>query len=476
MAYIPLSGTSPQGSPLGSYAPDLAPHGHPGLVTCENVLPIANGYKPIGAFAAISDALTGWSGGGTFIADNGSAIILGGNTSGLYTLSGEIWVSSLVVSAGRWRFSQHGSIVVGTHGDAPVAFDLATSLAGTLGGSPPDAKYSATVGDFTFLAGNPADVRTVTWSGFGNPEAWTAGTAQSGSQTLPDGGDITGLAGGEFGLLFQRGNIYRYDYVGGDTVWQRTRINSEIGCISAGSIAQAGQMAYFLSERGFVRCDGNDVTPIGTERIDRTFLAAYTRDELENMHAAVDPKNTMVMWSMPGSPGVIHIYNWTLDRWATIEINVSAVVSALSSYITFDSFGADTFDAATQLFDDPEFNGGVPLLFVVSSAGVLGTLTGSNLAAVLKTAFNELEAGGRARPYRMNLVSDAVAGVTVAVDARQRLGNSAGVVTRNTMQTSGSIPIRANGRFLSFEVTLAAGTTWSFVQGLEVEAGSGGKR
>lgn len=475
MPYIALSGTDNKGGQLGSYTPDLAPHGHPGLVTAENVLPIANGYAPVGAAQSISDPLTGWSGGGTFITDSGSAIILGGNSTGLYTLSGESWVSSLVVSAGRWRFSQHGSIVVGTHGAAPVAFDLATSTAGALGGSPPNSKYSATVGDFTFLAGDPADVRTVTWSGFGNPEAWSSGTAQSGSQTLADGGDITGLAGGEFGLLFQRGNIYRYDYIGGETVWQRTRINSEIGCIAAGSIAQAGQMTYFLSERGFVRCDGNEVTPIGTERVDRTFLAEYTRAELDDMQTAVDPKNTLVMWSMPGSPGMIHLYNWSLDRWATIETNCLAVVSALSSYTTVDSLPG-LVDDYPNLVDDPIYAGGTPLLFVVSDTGELGTLTGANMAAVLKTAFVELIPGFRARPYKTMLVGDSTAGVSIAIDERQRLGDAAGVVTYSTMQPSGSIPHRANGRYLSFEVTLAAASTWTFIQGLEVEAGNGGKR
>lgn len=462
--------------PFGAWTPDLANHGHAGLITCENVLAVANGYAPVKAFTAVADALTGWSGGGSFIQSSGATVILGGTSAGLYNLLGGAWTSAHAVAAsGRWRFSQHGDIVVATHGGAPVAYDLVAGTGGALGGSPPDAKYSATVGNFTFLAGDPNDVRTLTWSGFGNPEAWTIGTNQCGSQTLPDGGDITGLAGGEFGLVFQRGGVFRYDYIGGDTVWQRTKISTEIGCMVPDSIAQAGSIVYFLSERGFMRTDGNEVVPIGAERVDRTFLDAYDRAELADMYAAVDPRNTMVMWLMPGSPGVGYAYNWTLDRWTTIEVANSGVISALSSYVSVDQLAGLTDDYAT-LTDDPDYAGGVPLLFVVSASGVIGTLSGSNLAVTIKTAFNELAPGQRTRPYRIGLVSDAVSGVTVTTDSRMRLGDSASTVSIATMRTNGDLPLRANGRYHTFETVIAAATTWTFMQGLEVEFGNGGRR
>lgn len=462
--------------PFGQFQPDLASHAHDGLVTCTNALPIANGYAPVGAFDKQADALSGWAGGGTFIEDSGAAVILGGTSAGLYKLTGGAWSSAYVSAAlDRWRFSQHGNIVVGTHGGAPVAYDLTTSTGSALGGSPPDATYSATVGNFTFLAGDPADVRTLTWSGFGNPEAWTIGTNQCGSQTLPDGGAITGLAGGEFGLVFQRGGIYRYDYVGGGTVWQRNKISTEVGCIAGSTIAQAGNLTFFLSERGFVACDGNSVTPIGVERVDRTFLAAFERGELANLWASVDPKRSLVVWMMPGTPGTGYVYNWALDRWSTLSINSGGIVSALSSYTAIDQLSG-LIDDYTTLIDDAEYRGGVPLLFVVSDTGELGTLSGDPMAATIRTAFLELAPGNRVRPYRLRPVSDAVAGVTLTVDARMRLGDAAGTVSVSTMQTNGDMPCRANGRYLSFQVALAAATAWSFVQGLEVEFGSGGKR
>jgi hypothetical protein len=54
------------------------------------------------------------------------------------------------------------------------------------------------------------------------------------------------------------------------------RYHRTSGASSAGSIAQAGRLVFFLSDRGFMLTDGNDVKPIGAERIDRTFKEAYT--------------------------------------------------------------------------------------------------------------------------------------------------------------------------------------------------------
>lgn len=460
---------------FGPYAPDLANHGHEGLTVAKNVYPIGNGYAPVGDFASVTSALTGWNGGSAFIKTNGSSIILSGTASGLYDYT-SLWTSQYAVAAvNRWRFSQHGTLVVCVHGGAPVAYSLSTGAGSALGGSPPNASFCATVGNFTFLAGNPLDVSTVTWSGFGNPESWTIGTNQCNSQTLPDGGKITGLAGGEFGLLFQNSAVYRYTYIGGETVWQRDKIGVEIGCINAATIAQAGRLTFFLSERGFMQCDGNAITPIGTERIDRTVFAAYARSSVTNVYAAADPRRQIVAWAFPGSPGMIYAYNWALDRWSTIEITNAGMISALSPFTPLDAIGG-LVDATTELVDSATYAGGVPTLYVVNTSGVIGTLSGSNLAATITTPFNELIPGQRVRPYQLRPVTDATSGVTVTVDARMRLGDSANTTVASTMQTNGDMPLRCNGRYLTFQTVIAAATTWTHLQGLEVEFGSGGKR
>ena len=102
---------------FGPWLPDLAKHGHPGLLRCDNVYPIANGYAPIGSFVDATPALDGWSGGGAFTHKTGATVLLSGNAAGLHRFSGGAWASQYAVATtGRWRFSQLRDLVVAVHG------------------------------------------------------------------------------------------------------------------------------------------------------------------------------------------------------------------------------------------------------------------------------------------------------------------------------------------------------------------------
>lgn len=464
---------------FGEWLPDLADIRHDGLTGCVNVYPVANGYTPVGAFEAVTEALDDWTGGGAFTHSDGSTALLGGAGGGLYDFDGASWNSSYAVSAGRWRFAQNRALVVGVHGGAPVAYDLATSTGGLLGGTPPDASMVCTANDFTVLAGDPAAITTVTWSGFGNPEEWTAGTSQSGSLPLPDGGAITGLAGGENLLVFQRAAIHRFSYVGGDGTWQRDKISSEIGCIEPSSICQAGGMVFFLSERGFMVCDGSTVRPIGAEKVDRTFFATYGRESLSALYAAVNPRHYLACWSMPGNPGTIWQYNWVLDRWSTVETELQGIMGAFTSSLSVDAVdaaypgGADAIDLPV---DSPVFAGGSPRFYVVTLSGVVGTLTGAAMATSLDTAMIEPVPGQFIRPYSGFVDTDAASGVSVRIDARAKPGAAENVRTWTDYRDTGHIKGRANGRYLRFGVDIAAGEAWTFLQGLTIEFGNGGTR
>lgn len=460
---------------LGEWTPDLAPNGHGGLTVCSNVYPIGNGYAPVGGFEAVTAALAGWDGGGAFTHSDGSTVLLAGKADGLYSFGGGAWASEHAQAGAKWRFSQHRNIVVAVSGGAPVAYDLATDAGGALGGSPPDATLTCTANEFTVLAGDPAALTTVTWSGFGNPEEWTAGTNQSGAFPLPDGGKITGLAGGEYLLVFQRGAIHRFQYVGGDDVWQRSKISSEIGCIEPSSICQAGRLVFFLSERGFMLCDGETVTPIGAEKVDRTFFATYERAALGMMWAAVNPRHYLACWAMPGNPGQVWQYNWVLQRWTLVELALSGVLGAYTSSLDSDAVDAEYpggADAIDLPMDSPVFAGGDPRFYVVSPAGVIGTLTGAALAATLDTALNEW-GGGFVRPHSAFVHGDAT-DVTLRFDARATLASAPDVRTWAARRDTGWHRGRARGRYIALGLDIAG--AWGFVRGVTVEHGSGGKR
>lgn len=455
---------------FGPWEPDKA-----APTTCRdarNVMPGADGYYPVAGFSAITPALaSGFLGGGAFVGLDGTAALLAGTATDLYRYSGTSWSSVYTGSATSWRFAQYGTLVIAATGGAPVKFDLAGGTAAVLGGSPPDASLVATVRDFVVLAGNPAALQTVTWSGFNDAEGWTSGTNQSDDQILPDGGEIMGLAGGEYGLILQRRAIKRMSYVGDPIIFQIDEISSNVGCMAKGSVAQAGRLVFFLSERGFFYTDGNDTVPIGDQKFNKWFFSRFSRADIEaGITAAVDPRANVVYWTMPGSPGTVLIYSLTLQKAAYLEMPVKAVFDGFTANVSLEALDAlypSGIDSIPVSLDDPMFAGGNPLVLFASSADIVGTLAGDNLEARLTTARVELIPGKRTRVRSIRPVTDAENG-SVTVDMRAHDGDTASPVSASTRQPNGEYPVRANGRHMSTTFTIQAGSDWTYAQGLDV--------
>lgn len=454
---------------FGEYLPDqpLA------LLDARNVWPQANGYRPVMQFGGITPALADWQGGGAFVGSDGTAALLSGTATGLYRYSGGGWASVLgSLAAKRWRFEQFGDLAIGVHGGAPVRFNLVGGTAAMLGGAPPASDMAATVRNQLWLAGDPANLVELAISGFGDAEGWTAGTNQCLYVPFQSGGEIMGLAGGETGLVLQKNAIRRGTYTGEAGIWwQFDEISRNIGCMAKGSVAQAGHLVFFLSEQGFQVCDRNSVSPIGAEKIDRTFFAAYSREDIAKINAAVDPRATVVCWSMPGTPGRIWAYNWTLQRWSVIDVSLSGIFPGFTANTSLDAMdglypgGLDTVPYSP---DDPRFAGGNPLFLIADAVGAVGTLSGQNMAARVAIKPTELALGRRARVRGARAVTDAVQG-TVTLDVRARAGDPPKPVASGAIRDNGRVPLRANGRHVGMILDIPASAKWSYVIGLDLE-------
>lgn len=461
------------------WLPDIAENDFEGLVKASGVYPIANGYRPIGSLDAVTTALAGFAGGAAFIGSDGTSALLAGNAAGLSRWTGTAWASAFAVAnTGTWQFAQFGDTAIGVYGGAPVAYGLVSGLGAALGGTPPNARYVVTAGNFVVLAGRDTANATVYWSGFNNAAQWTAGTNQSDNQPLPDGGKITGLAGNEsYFLTFQRDAINRFTYIGVPGIFQRDKISTGVGCIAAGSIAQAGSQTFFLSERGFMMTDGQTVTPIGSEAVDQTFLNAYQRSELVNLTATVDPRRYLYIVTMPGAPGRKWMFQWALQRWSDATLDIKAVFQAFTSNISLDALDAlypGGLDTIPVSLDSALFQGGEPRLYGVTAAGVVSTFTGPNLAATFEWPHKDI--GQRARIFTTRPITDATNGLTVTIDAKARLGDAERSSSGGLIRASGHVPVRCNGRYTKAKVDIAAATDWSYFQGLEIEFGAGGGR
>ncbi|MFD1104581.1 hypothetical protein [Sphingobium olei] len=448
------------------------------LAWAKNVYPMAEGYRPVRAFQNITPALAGILGGAAFVGSDGTSALLAGTATDLYRYSGSAWTSLLgSLTATIWRFDQFNDAVIGVNGGAPVKFDLIGGTASPLGGTPPVSDLVATVRQQVFLAGDPTQKNVVYISGFEDPEQWTPGTNQSLSVAFPNGGEIMGLAGGETGIIIQKRSVRRATYTGDVTVWQFDEISREIGCMAKGSVASAGQSVFFLSEQGFMACDRNSVIPIGREKVDRTFFNLYSRDDIQNIRAAIDPRSTTVCWSMPGTPGRIWCYDWTLSKWTVIEQDLSLVFSGFTANISIDALDAiypGGIDTIPYSLDAAIFAGGNPLFLVATDLGVVGALTGDPMAVQFTINPIEVEPGRRVRIRGARVVSDAVQGV-VAVDVRARAGDSPKVRNSGAIRDNGRVPLRGNGRHVGVEVDIPS-HSWTYALGVDLEYEMEGER
>lgn len=460
--------------PYGTFSPDKPI----ALAHASGVWATPEGFRPAKSFGAITPALAGLLGGSAFIGSDGAASMLSGTATNLYRFSGSTWTGLGAFAATSWRFDQFDDLVVAATGGAPVKYDLIAGTAAALGGSPPDSDLVATVRDQVFLAGDPNARNVLSISGYLDAEEWTPGTNQSLSVPFKNGGEIMGLAGGETGLIIQRTAVRRATYTGDVTVWQFDEIAHNIGCMAKGSVASDGQLVFFLSEQGFKMTDRNTVVPIGGEEIDRWFFDTFSRSDIAHIACAIDPRQTVVIWAMPGNPGTLLAFNWTLSRWAMTQMDNSTVFAGFTANISLDAIDAlfpGGIDTVPYSLDSSFFSGGNPLLLIASSAGVVGSMTGANQAAQFIMDPMELEMGRRVRIRSARPVSDAING-TVRLDYRARAGDARTEAVSGAVRDNGSVPLRANGRHIGVTHEIPAGEVWTYALGIDLQYELEGER
>jgi hypothetical protein len=458
---------------LGEFLPDLAASKSNHLTVANNVRAIANGYGPVGAFQAVTSALSGaFVGGGAFVASDGNATLVAATADDLQKYSGSWSTVTSLATTQRWQFAQFGDNALFANGGTIGALDL---IAGTVS-TPTDAPVANDVFRVRDFVMALTDTNTAQWCQFNNSSVWTTGVNQADFQPILGGQAVRGL-GGEDALILRKNGIDLVTYVGGDLVFQFDEISAEIGCMAAGSVAQVGKAAFFLSERGFMMCDRQTVTPIADEKFNRWFFDTYPRAQIDEMWAAIDPRNSLVLWGMPGTPGRIIAYNWVLKRASVIQINFTAIFSAFTANVSIEAVDAlypGGLEAIPISLDDASLSGGNPLLLIVDDANTLGALAGSALEATVQMQNVEPSKGRRSRIRNMRPVTDATSASAV-ISAKLRAGDGQANVTSGAMRDNGKLPIRANGRFNDITLTIPAGEDWTYLQGfeLEFEAGDG---
>ena len=124
------------------------------LLTAENVIPALDGYRPLKAFATVSDPFAGaFQGGSSAISSSGETYMLAGTSAALYRLQDDnSWVSMIsgLTVTGRWEFVQSGDYVVSVNGSLTREVDLAGGTAGEIVAAPTGTSI-AVIGDHVVI-------------------------------------------------------------------------------------------------------------------------------------------------------------------------------------------------------------------------------------------------------------------------------------------------------------------------------------
>lgn len=484
--------------PVGEWGPDT------GILTgsaeVKGCIPLSGRYAPLAdlapirADAKLNDACIG---GFSCYGSTGQSAAFLGDSGRLYRIINKSptdvsKTGGYTASADWcWKFEQFGNNVIAVARGAPTQRYIIGS----------DSQFSdlanAPQGDTVFRIRQQLFVcqnQTVNVSGFNNITVWdplTAG-AQAFSGTLrQDAGIIVAGYGGEQGAIFQERGIVRITYTGGSVPYIFDEIEGARGLCSPNAYAVWGKGCFCVAEDGFYYFDGATSTPIGENKVDRYFSQLLNYPYRGKVWSAIDAKRKCWMVGFPsGASQVCNevlIYSWADQKWTHDYFNSQYGFELARTGVSADDSAEIIRLFGTQVENDPAFaNVSVDSAIwresrkewaVVDGSRTVMQFTGANRAATLNTGVIEPIPGKNVFVSELYPVTDAETGVSATLEARaRRLGQSNIIVSNATMNTNGVIPVRGQGRYLSATITIAAGTTWTEVDGLQSDGVPAGGR
>ena len=466
---------------FGEWLPDQ-PGVTGAVMEAVNCFPVTNGYAPLREAADYSDA----SGETLLVAFAGkyagASALFAASATSIYKFDSSDAsldaVKTSYSSVEAWDVTQFGSKLIMANGSNVLqTWDLGGSTTvSDLSASAPTAKYVTVVRDFVVAANVGGEESRVYWSDINDETDWTPSTAsQSDSQLIPDGGDVTGIAGGEYGLIFLERAVYRMSYSGSPYFFQFDAISRTLGCISNGSIAQFGGLTYFLSDDGFYVCDGQTVKNIGLEKVNRWFFENAIPDQLINaVSSTVDPVRKLVIWNFKNTFGgrYLLIYSIDLGKWSygTTDIyNLSYGYTPSATLEQVDNYNT-SIDALDIPLDSRLWAGGQLLAMGVREQKIVV------ISGAIKSAYvvsGDIDIGRSVVTLAKPIVDNGSA--TVAVASRDLLNETIEFGTAVSADAENRCSLRSNGDYHRIKVT-PTGSNWKTLVGVDVEIVKQGNR
>lgn len=257
-------------------------------------------------------------------------------------------------------------------GGAATFADIDTNPNAVSGGSSNlTGRYSAVIRDFHVIA-HVRDQGTsavwsnrVQWSALNDPTDFgPSPQTQSDFQDIPDLGEVRGITGGEYGLILMERGVVRMDYVGPPTYFNFDviKVGDGIGCDMPQTVIRAKAGTFFHAQHGWFVCDGQQIIPIGHNKIDEWWHDDVRQEDALRITRASLPDLHSVGWLYPSKsapgyatghpmqdgtladnariPNRILLFNIDEGKWSTADVEGEVLGNGSSDTSTqLDSLG-----------------------------------------------------------------------------------------------------------------------------------------
>jgi hypothetical protein len=472
--------------PFGEWRPDLTDFQAETTRLATNAVPRADGYGPIKSYQDYTHALPDVCR-GSFLAISPTDVVLyAGTATNLYRLDNTtlIWVPVSRTGAvydplpveDNWTFCQYNDRVIACQQNVEPQVALLTDAHfANLAGNPPKAKYCTIVQSQLVLSGLLNFPQRIQWSAKDDITSWVLALNGADIQDFPDGGNVQGVAGGEFGVVFQTAAIRRMTFLpGSDLIFQFDRIAEGEGLKAPYSVVSAGSRIFYLGTAGFMMiASGAPPVNISKERFQRFFEFDWDPGEMRLMQGANQPNSSRVWFfykSVQGISGLFNraiVYDWVLDRPAYVD-GIQGEFAGLMSQpgVTLDGLDLIGFTDIDAMQISLDAFQGAPgaLLGLFGPTHKLGFLTGPNMLATVATPEQAFD-----RRYFISQVRPCTDSQDVRsrITYRSRIEDDPVTGAQSSLNRAGFCPHRIDTRMARFTTVIPAGADWSFNVGVE---------
>lgn len=395
----------------------------------------------------------------------------GGTAVALLNLVNVSRTASAYTATTLWTNTQFGQKVIAANGqDKLQSWTVGSSSNfADLAAAAPTAQFVTTVRDFVVAGKTSTYPNRLYWSDINDETDWTPGVAsQSDTQDIPDGGEIRGITGGEFGIVLLERSIVRMTYVGAPLFFQFDNVTSALGCYESRSVVRYGAVTYFLSDDGFYMTDGQQVKPIGAERVDRWFFDICDPGKFDQMSAAVDPVNKTVTWCFTDifQNKQLLVYNWSTDKWSHGDTTANFIATIASTGKSLEVLSAmyPTLESVPASLDSRLWVGGKLLAGGVQGAKIV-SFGGTSLTATLQTG--DIEAQGLETLATLARPIIDGGSATVAIASRKRLDGNISYASPVAADSDNRVSLRSRGKYHRLSVVPTG--NWSTAVGTDLD-------